>query len=252
MKIKLLGTGTSSGVPLLGCNCEVCRSTDARDRRLRSCILVQAGRKNILVDCGPDIREQLLHQEFRPIDAILVTHEHYDHVGGLDDLRPYCKFGALHVYGESSCMKHVRERMAYCFGSSKYPSAPSLLLHEIKPLESVAVDELEILPLRVMHGQMPILGYRIGSFAYITDMKSMPETSFKALQGIECLVINGLRHTEHATHQTIEEAVVFIERLGVDRAYLTHLAHSAGLHAASEKYLPPHIHFGYDGEIIEV
>lgn len=252
MKITLLGTGTSSGVPLLGCRCEVCRSSDSRDHRLRSCVLVQTEGKTILIDSGPDIREQLLRQNFTPIDAVLVTHEHYDHVGGLDDLRPYCQFGALHIYGESSCMKHIRERMSYCFGASKYPSAPTLVLHEIKPLCPVCVNQIEVLPLRVMHGNMPILGYRIGRFAYITDMKSMPESSFEALHGIDCLVINGLRHTFHGTHQTIEEAVRFIERLGVRRAYLTHLAHSAGLHSESEKYLPSHISFGFDGEIIEV
>ena len=252
MKVTLLGTGTSSGVPLLGCHCEVCRSSDLRDHRLRSCILVQTEGKTILIDSGPDIREQLLRQNFVPIDAVLVTHEHYDHVGGLDDLRPYCQFGALHIYGESLCMKHIRERMSYCFGDSKYPSSPTLVLHDIKPLSPFRISLLRILPLRVMHGEMSILGYRIGRFAYITDMKSMPDASFEALRGIECLVINGLRHTCHETHQTIEEAVKFIERLGVRRAYLTHLAHSAGLHSESGKYLPAYISFGFDGEIIEV
>ncbi len=252
MKITLLGTGTSSGVPLLGCRCEVCRSSDPRDHRLRSCILLQTEGKTILIDSGPDIREQLLGQVFVPIDAVLVTHEHYDHVGGLDDLRPYCQFGALNIYGESSCMKHIRERMSYCFGDSKYPSSPTLVLHDVKSLCPFNISSIEILPLRVMHGEMPILGYRIGRFAYITDMKSMPDSSFEALCGIDCLVINGLRHTCHGTHQTIEEAVKFIERLGVKRAYLTHLAHSAGLHAESEKYLPSHISFAFDGEIIEV
>ena len=250
MKITLLGTGTSSGVPLLGCTCEVCTSTRPYDRRQRSCALIETEGKRILIDCGPDIRQQLLAQPFGPIDAVLVTHEHYDHVGGLDDLRAFCKFGPLHIYGEAPCLAHIRERMAYCFGDSKYPSAPTLELHEITPLEPLPLDGTVILPLRVMHGTMPILGYRIGLFAYITDMKTMPDPSVEALKGTKFLVVNGLRHKPHDTHQTIEEAVTFIRRTGIPQARLIHLAHTAGLHDESSKYLPTNIRFGYDGETI--
>ena len=247
MKIKLLGTGTSSGVPLLGCDCEVCTSKDPRDRRLRALVMIEEKNTRVLIDCGPDIRQQLLNEPFRPFDGILLTHEHYDHVGGLDDLRAYCAFGPLHIYGEAYCVNHIRERMFYCFGDTKYPSAPSLELHEVKPLEPFQVGDLTIIPLRVLHGEMPIVGYRIGSFAYITDMKTLPQSSFEALQGVSTLVINGLRHRPHASHQTIEDAVDIVERLNVSHAWLTHIAHSAGLHARSCEYLPSHIQFGYDG-----
>ena len=252
IKITLLGTGTSSGVPFIGCNCAVCRSSDARDRRYRSSALVETEGKRILIDCGPDFREQMLKVPFRKIDAILLTHEHYDHVGGIDDVRPFCHFGPVHIYGEESCISHIRQRMPYCFGESKYPSAPTLVLHPSTAFKMLDIDGLKIYPFCVMHGKMPILGYRIGDIAYITDMKTFPTQSETYVQHLQCLIVNGLRHTPHPTHQTIEEAVDFIQRHDVPEAYLTHLAHSAGLHADAQKFLPPHIHFGYDGEVITV
>jgi phosphoribosyl 1,2-cyclic phosphate phosphodiesterase len=252
MKVTLLGTGTSSGVPVVGCRCEVCRSTDPRDHRWRSSAMIEEGGKRILIDCGPDFRSQMLAVPYARIDAVLVTHEHYDHVGGLDDLRPFCVFGSVNIYGEKLCIKHIRERMPYCFGADKYPSAPDLVLNEIEPYKSFRIGETRIVPVRVMHGRMPILGYRMGRFAYITDMKTLPEESLPYLQGVDTLVVNGLRHTPHPTHQSIEEAVEFVRRLGNPATYLTHLAHSAGLHARSTEFLPDNVHFAYDGEIINV
>jgi phosphoribosyl 1,2-cyclic phosphate phosphodiesterase len=252
IKIKLLGTGTSSGVPLLGCRCPVCCSKDSRDRRYRSSALIEVEGKRILIDCGPDFREQMLQENFLPLDAVLLTHEHYDHVGGLDDLRPFCIFGAVNIYGEDSCVKHIGQRIPYCFGENKYPSAPSLVLHKIEAYKVLEVGNAKIYPFRIMHGKMPILGFRIGQFAYITDMKSVPQESMKYLKGLKLLIVNGLRHTEHPTHETIEDAVELIKSLDVPEARLIHLAHSVGLHVDSEKYLPPHIRFGYDGEEINI
>jgi len=252
IKIKLLGTGTSSGVPRIGCHCSVCSSVDPRDRRYRSSALIEVEGKRILIDCGPDLREQMLQINFSPFDAVLLTHEHYDHVGGADDLRPFCVFGPVDIYGERCCIRDIEQRIPYCFGENKYPSAPSLILHEIEPYKVLEIGTVKIYPFRVMHGQMPILGFRIGQFAYITDMKKLPPESLKYLEGLKCLVVNGLRHNSHPTHQTIEEAVELITDLKIPKARLIHLAHSAGLHADSEKYLPPHIRFGYDGEEINI
>lgn len=248
MKVLLLGTGTSSGVPVLGCQCPVCTSTDPRDRRYRSSALIETRGQRILIDCGPDFREQMLKMPYRKIDAILLTHEHYDHVGGIDDLRPFCVFGPVNIYGGASCLEHLSERLPYCFGPKKYPSAPALELHPLNPGEILKVGDAEILPFRVMHGRLPILGYRIGGLAYITDMKTLPAESLSCLQGLEVLVVNGLRHTPHPTHQTIEEAVEFSRSLGSPVTFLTHLAHSAGRQADSAQFLPDNVKFAYDGQ----
>jgi len=250
MKITILGSGTSSGVPVVGCQCPVCASKDTLDRRLRSSALVETGSKRILIDCGPDFREQMLNVPYGRLHAVLLTHEHYDHVGGIDDLRPFCPFGTVNIYGDASCIQHISERMPYCFGSGKYPGAPSLMLHPIEPLQPLLLENVEILPFRIMHGTLPILGYRIGNFAYITDMKSCPKETEKVLDGLDCLIVNGLRHTEHPTHQTIEEAVRFVQKIGAKNAYLTHLAHTAGLHALSGEHLPDNIRFAFDGQRI--
>lgn len=252
MKITLLGTGTSSGVPVIGCRCAVCTSSDPRDRRYRSSALIEIGGKRILIDCGPDFREQMLKIPYRKIDALLLTHEHYDHVGGIDDLRPFCVFGSVDIYGSESCLRHLSERLPYCFGPGKYPSAPTLELHPIKPYETLKIGNTDIVPFLVMHGKLPILGYRIGRFAYITDMKTLPAESMPFLNGVEVLVVNGLRHTPHPTHQTIEEAVEFTRSVGNPVTFLTHLAHSAGRQADSAQFLPNNVQFAYDGQEIIV
>lgn len=279
MKITFLGTGTSNGVPVIGCECEVCRSTDQHDKRLRSSILIefddsdssqvsadgrnykldedsilaapQSSATRLLIDCGPDFREQMMELPYGPIHALLVTHEHYDHVGGIDDFRPFCVFNTIDIYGEPLVVQHLEERLPYCFGPGKYPSAPKLQLNAILPNEPLKIRGIEILPLRVMHGRLPILGFRIGDFAYITDMSEMPDETFAKLQGLDTLVVNALRKTPHPTHQSVGEAIDLVQRLAPRRAYLTHLAHSAGLHADSAALLPPNISFAYDGLVIE-
>ena len=252
MKVTLLGTGTSIGVPMIGCKCDVCTSTDPRDKRLRCSALVETRGKRILIDCGPDFRQQILPLPYKPLDAVLLTHKHYDHVAGIDDLRPFCPFGTVHIYGDDDCLHHVRKHYDYCFAEEHYPGSPSLELHTLRPLEPLRVGSVEILPVRLMHGDLPILGYRIGRFAYLTDLKTCPDESFRALQGVEILVVDGLRHSPHFSHQTIEEAAEFARLLGAHQTYIIHLTHTAGLHARSREFLPEGVEFGYDGQIITV
>ncbi len=247
MKLRFLGTGTSSGVPTLGCRCEVCTSTDPRDNRLRTAALLTHGDTRILIDAGPDIRQQLLPLEFRPLDAILLTHIHYDHVGGLDDLRGFCTFGDQQIYADERTCEGVRRVMPYCFREVLYPHVPLLKLHTIRPHEAFRVKNIDVMPIQVMHDQMPILGYRFGPLAYITDIKSIDEEEFAYLQDIDTLVVGALRWDRpHHSHFLISDAIEFSRKLGARRTYLVHMTHNIGLHAEAQKRLPESVFFAYD------
>lgn len=254
MKLRILGSGTSTGVPEVGCTCPVCTSTDARDNRLRTSAILYADDTTILLDCGPDFREQMLRAPaFRRIDAVLISHEHYDHVGGLDDLRPFCRLGEIPVYADAYTAGHLRTRIPYCFVEHKYPGVPRIFLEEAEPGKPFTVGSVEVTPVAVMHGKLPILGYRLGRrVAYITDMLTMPDESYELLKGLDVLLLNALRVEPHATHQSIEEALATAARIGARKTYLIHMSHHAGLHAEIEKQLPPDIHFAYDGLEIEI
>ena len=253
MKVTILGSGTSTGVPQVGCRCEVCTSDDPRDRRLRCSGLVETGGVRILIDCGPDFREQSLRMNpFGPIDGVLVTHEHYDHVGGLDDLRPFCQFGDVPVYGEAYTCDNLRLRMPYCFRERLYPGVPHIPLMVVAPQKPFTVTGrgggvVEVMPLRVMHGKMPILGYRIGGMAWITDMTEMPEESYTQLEDLDLLIMNALRIEPHWTHQSLSEALIQTRRIQAHETYFVHISHQMGLHAAVDASLPEHVHLAYDG-----
>lgn len=248
MRFTFLGTGTSGGVPSLGCSCEVCKSTNPRDKRMRSAALIETDSTRILIDSGPDIRMQLMPFPFQKLDGVLLTHIHYDHVAGIDDLRPFCVFGDIHIYANERTVRGLQQTMPYCFTSHLYPGVPKLNLHLIKARQPFHINEIEILPIEVMHGALPILAFRIGDFAYITDMKTISEESFNQLKGVKTLVVNALRWEKvHHSHMLVDDAIAFSRRVGADHTYLTHLTHLIGFHDEANKRLPEGIEFAYDG-----
>lgn len=248
MTLTFLGTGTSGGVPSLGCRCEVCRSKNPKDKRLRSAALLESGNTRVLIDCGPDIRQQLMPLPFRPIDGVLITHIHYDHVAGMDDLRPFCVFGDIHVYADKATKQGLKQTMPYCFTEKLYPGVPRLNLHVIEPHRSFTIGDMDIMPVQAMHDRLPILGFRIGNFAYITDMKTMEETEMPYLRGVETLVLNALRwKREHHSHMLVDEAIGFSRRVGAKSTYFTHMTHEIGFHDDANRQLPAGFQFAYDG-----
>lgn len=230
IKVTVLGSGTSKGVPEIGCGCHVCRSDDARDKRFRSSVIVSTRGVNILIDASPDFRMQALANGIREIDAVLVTHSHTDHVGGLDDLRPFCGAGNIPLYLKEDVASDLRRRYDYCFREQLYPGAPKFDIVEIDSHEHFTVDGVKVVPVGVNHGKLPILGFRIGDFAYITDAKTITDSELEKLQGVRVLIINGLRYIDHFAHLTIPEACEVIRRVAPHYAFITHLSHEAGSH----------------------
>jgi phosphoribosyl 1,2-cyclic phosphate phosphodiesterase len=261
MKLTFLGTGTSCGVPTIGCQCPVCQSRDPHDKRLRCSALVETAQTRLLIDCGPDFRQQMMTQPFRRIDGILVTHAHYDHMGGMDDVRPFCQFGEINVYADPTARRGLLEMLPYCFAEHRYPGVPAIGLHEIRRHEGFTIGDLDIMPIEVMHHELPILGFRItenrltshvSHLTYITDMKTIGDEELPYLEGTDVLVVNALRQMPHHSHQTVDDAIAFARRVGARQTWLIHSSHHIGLHEEVNRQLPPDIQLAYDGQVIEI
>jgi phosphoribosyl 1,2-cyclic phosphate phosphodiesterase len=246
--VTFLGTGTSQGVPVIACNCAVCNSVDFKDKRLRSAVHIQTKTTSIIIDIGPDFRQQVLREKILTLDAILLTHEHKDHTAGLDDVRSY-NFKQnmdMPVYGKKEVLEQLRTEFHYIFNGTKYPGVPRVELREIGN-SAFSINELAIEPVEVLHYKLPVFGFRIADFAYITDAKTISKKEKAKLRGLDVLVLNALQHNAHISHLTLQEALELIEELKPKEAYLTHISHNLGLTRDVELALPEHVHLAYDG-----
>jgi phosphoribosyl 1,2-cyclic phosphate phosphodiesterase len=253
VKVTFLGTGTSVGIPMIGCSCEVCTSSNPQDQRLRNSALVNVDGKNILIDCGPDFRQQMLREKVTFLDAILITHIHNDHTIGMDDIRPYNFMSKkdMPLFTDAFTAKEISNRFDYIFGPSPYPGAPSAeitLIDKNTPFDAVGVP---IIPIEVIHGKLPTLGFRFDNFAYLTDVKTIAPEELEKLKGVEYLAINALQQTQHHAHLTLEEALDIIDQVKPLKAYLTHVSHKMGKAEEVSKILPEGVMFAYDGLSIE-
>lgn len=250
MKITILGSGTSQGVPIISCDCEVCRSTDQKDKRLRTSILIETDDTTICVDAGPDFRYQMLRAGVKKLDAILITHQHKDHIGGLDDARPYIfiQKKPMTVYASPEAQEEIKREYSYAFanGNEKYPGTPTFNLIDIND-SLIKINELVIEPIKLKHFTLTSYAFRIDKFAYVTDLSELSEEAFKKLQGVEYLVIEALRHEKHYSHISLSEAVDIAQRLNVKKAWFTHIGHSMGKASDVNPTLPDNMMLAYDG-----
>ncbi len=248
MKVILLGTGTSQGVPVIACECKVCKSLDFRDKRLRVSAYIHVGDQHLVIDTGPDFRQQMLRANIQKVDAVLFTHEHKDHIAGLDDVRAFnFKYNKdMPIYARKQVAEKIKQEYDYIFAETKYPGVPQvdLQLIENKPFK---IADLSIIPIEVMHHKLAVFGFRIGDFTYITDAKTIAESEIEKMRGTKVLIINALRKEEHISHFNLAEALAMIEKIQPKKAFLTHLSHNMGLHKEVSKELPPNVAFAYDG-----
>jgi len=245
--ITFLGTGTSQGVPVIACNCEVCTSADKRDKRLRSSIMIEDKGKVIVIDSGPDFSYQMLRANVQHLDAIVFTHEHKDHIAGLDDIRAfnYRQQGPIEVYADLRVQEALKREFFYIFADIKYPGVPELNLHTIA-LKPFSIGQTAFTPIEVMHYKLPVLGFRINDFTYITDAKTVSEAEKAKIKGTKTLVINALQKQSHISHFTLDEAIAFAEEIGAGKTYFTHISHRLGTHHAISHTLPSNIELAYD------
>ena len=253
MKVTFLGTGTSQGVPLIGCTCKVCTSANARDKRLRSSVMIEYKNTNIVIDTGPDFRQQMLREKVTKLDAVVFTHEHKDHTAGLDEVRAFNFINqmVMPVYATERVQEALKSAFSYIFADLDYPGIPKIKLHTFND-NSFVVGDIQIHPINVLHYKLPVKAFRIGNFTYITDANFISEEEKEKIKGSEVVVINALRRNEHISHFTFNEAIDLANELGAKKTYFTHISHQLGLHDEVTLELPDHIELAYDGLQIEV
>jgi phosphoribosyl 1,2-cyclic phosphate phosphodiesterase len=249
MKITFLGTGTSQGVPVIACSCRVCSNSDLKDKRYRSSVLIEIDNRAIVIDTGPDFRSQMLANHIQRLDAVLFTHEHKDHVAGLDDIRPFNfkQQAPISVYASDRVEQAIKREFHYIFAEKKYPGIPEITLHKIDLEPFTLFENIQIIPIEVKHYLMPVLGFRINNFTYITDAKTIAEKEIEKINGTEVLVINALRIESHPAHFNLDEALHFIDLIKPKKAFLTHISHLFGTHKEIEQMLPKNVYVSYDG-----
>ena len=248
MKVTFLGTGTSQGVPVIGCNCEICSSLDFRDKRLRSSVHLEIGDKSLVIDTGPDFRQQMLRERISSLDGILYTHEHKDHTAGLDDIRPFnfSQEKDMPIYGQLPVLNQIKKEFSYIFTGHRYPGIPMVQTHEIenKPFE---VEGIPIIPIKVLHYKLPVFGYRIKDFTYITDANYIGPDELKKIDGTKVLVLNALQNKEHISHFNLSQALEIVRQIRPEKSYFTHVSHKLGRHSVVESSLPENVFLAYDG-----
>ena len=254
MKITFLGTGTSQGIPVIGSNHPVCRSSDPRDRRLRVSVLISWKDYNYVIDCGPDFRQQMLTHAVNRLDGILFTHEHSDHTAGIDDIRPYFfRQGDIPIYAHKRVIENLNSRFDYIFAdSNRYPGAPAVQVNEVFKDVSFMIGDKMVVPVEAYHNRLQVFGYRIENFAYLTDVKSIKDEEIDKIKGVKILSVNALRIDPHHSHFNLEEALEFVEKVKPQRAYFTHISHYLGFHEEVEKSLPKNVHLAYDNLVVSV
>lgn len=256
IRLTFLGTGTSQGVPVIGCRCAVCKSDDARDHRLRTSAMIEVGDKRFIIDAGPDFRQQMLREDISKISAILLTHKHKDHIGGIDDVRAlnfveYPTIHTINIYGSPDACACVKKDYDYAFAENPYRGVPNIQMHEFSSAP-FTIEGVEFTPIRGSHSYFEVTGFRVANVAYLTDFKGIESDEVEKLKGCEIMVVNALRWAPHDSHFSVDEALALIDSIRPREAYLTHMSHEIGLHAEAEKRLPGGVYFAYDGLKIEL
>lgn len=253
MKVTFLGTGTSQGVPVIGCDCPVCQSLDYRDKRLRTSVHIEINGKSFVIDTGPDFRQQMLRERISKLDAVIFTHEHKDHTAGLDDIRAFNfrQKKDMPIYGRLNVINQLKQEFSYAFSEKKYPGVPQIETHIIDS-DPFIVEDIHFTPVEVLHLRLPVLGFRIGDFTYITDANYISESEKEKIKGSRVLVLNALQTQPHVSHFTLEEAVALAVEIGAEQTYFTHMSHRIGRHKDVEEKLPEKVNLAYDGLVVEI